>query len=367
MKNGALAASTQISRELDMFLHIGCAKAGSSYLQVAAACSRNGLADNGVWFPFGSWHDERRMRAGQISAGNARLLAEAISRDDRRGVVRLVTEALDRAKSRDCSRILMSSEWLLGALSRPDRLGMLDEVLAESGIDESNLLLILRDPVSQLISHYKHRAKRGTVGSIRDWSRNDYALPDRLAGIRRALPNTRLQMTVRGYSKRPGAIAKGLFEDWLGVPIRSRPDDTQVNPSLTLSELALIRHVAALRPGLVADLYERLLAIDPSAKTESPEILAHAQSVAAQAVAASAAEWRHWNEWLPEDERLDIPLDAPESGPEPDTAVFSTAQSGALMELLADLSRPRFLLSLTWCQRLRPALARIRHGHLPWT
>jgi len=363
----APAASTRIKRELDIFLHIGCAKAGSSYLQAAAACSRDELADNGVWFPLGSLHDEQRMRTGKISAGNARALAEALGRDDHRGVARLVTEAVDQAKSHGCSRMLMSSEWLLGALSCPGQLAMLDEVLAESGIARSNLLLILRDPVSQLISHYKHRAKRGTAGSISDWSRSDYTLPGRLSGIRRELPNTSLRMTARGYSKRPGAIAKTLFEDWLGVPTPSRRADTQVNPSLTLSELALIRHVAARRPDLVADLYERLLAVAPAARTESPEMMAHARGVAARAVAASASEWRHWNEWLPQDERLDIPLDAPEPAPDPATAVFSTGQSGTLMELLADLARPRFLLGLTWRRRLRPALARIRHGHLPWT
>lgn len=365
MNNCATAASTRIKRELDIFLHIGCAKAGSSYLQAAAACSRDDLADNGVWFPLGNRHDEQRMRAGKISSGNARALAEALGRGDRCGVARLVNEVLDQAKSHGCSRMLMSSEWLLSALSCPGRVTMLDEVLAESGIAKSNLLLILRDPVSQLISHYKHRAKRGTTGSIRDWSRSDYTLPGRLSGIRRELPNTSLRMTVRGYSKRPGAIAKTLFEDWLGVPTPSRPADTQVNPSLTLSELALIRHVAARRPHLVTDLYERLLAVDPAAKTESPEMLAHARGVAARAVAASASEWRHWNERLPQDERLDIPLDAPETGPDPDKAAFSTWQSAALMELVADLGRPRFLLGLTWRRRLRPALTRIRHGHLP--
>lgn len=301
------------------------------------------------------------MRSGRISAGNARQLAEAVLANRTGEQDRLIKAGLAAAASAGCSSLLFSSEWLLAALAAGQNLADFSQRVRRLGAERIELLLILRHPVEQFISMYRHRAKRGTAGTISEWASQGYPLPDRLAGLRRQLDAAGVRLTVREYRKQPGWLAHVFFADWLGVEAPP-PAAGTVNPSLTLSELALIRHVAALRPDLVTDLYERLLAVDPGAKHDSDEMLSHARAVATRAVVDSAEEWRRWNEWLPESERLDIPAEASAAAPEPGAAVFSNRQSEAVVNLLADLARPRFLLGLAWRQGLRPALSRLRHG-----
>ena len=93
---------------------------------------------------------------------------------------------------------------------------------------------------------------------------------------------------------------------------------------------------------------------------------AHARQVAVHAVARHAEEWRHWNRFLPEAERFIMPEPEPEPGPEPAELVLSSTQWAVLTSLLADATRPRFLLGLLWASRLRPALARIKRAVMPW-
>ncbi|HKL20977.1 MAG TPA: hypothetical protein VJ904_04180, partial [Tichowtungia sp.] len=95
-----------------------------------------------------------------------------------------------------------------------------------------------------------------------------------------------------------------FFEDWLGVPVPEGASNQRVNPSLSLSELVLLRKLNVYHPGLVPYLYDRLLEIPVDKKLEGTDMRDHAQRAAVQTVARHADEWAHWNKMLPPDERF---------------------------------------------------------------
>ena len=63
---------------MQLFLHVGTEKTGSSFLQTLSALGRNDLREKGIWFPLGTAYDEGCMKTGRISAGNGRPLAQKV-------------------------------------------------------------------------------------------------------------------------------------------------------------------------------------------------------------------------------------------------------------------------------------------------
>ena len=306
------------------------------------------------------------MLAGRISAGNALHLARFVREGQWEHVGKWLKKAVSTAEGRDCDRILLSSEWFLGSLAHQERLVEFSRWLVQRGHHAPELLLVLRDPVGQFISLYKHRAKSGTVGSIGVWSKAGYDLPQRLGRIRRQLEASDATLVVRGYGKAPGALEQVFFSDWLGVSVPAEAASLVVNPSLTLSELVLIRQLQVARPSLVPYLYDRLLSVDPELKSEGAAMQEYSRQVAAHSVGQHAEEWRYWNELLPATERFSMPESVREPEPEPAELVLSAVQWEALMALLADGARPHFMLRLFWTSQLRPVLARVKRVVLPW-
>ena len=226
--------------------------------------------------------------------------------------------------------------------------------------------MIMRDPPGQLISLYKHRAKAGSVPPIDQWVTKGYELPDRLRRLRRAVDASGVDLIVRAYGKEPGALERIFFEDWLKTAIPVQAQGAIVNPSLSLSELVMLRRLRAHHAGLVPILYERLLVVAPTSKVEGRAMKDFAQQVAMNSVAEHADEWRIWNGMLPAAERFQIPAAGPAPGEEPLSLELSDLQLGAVMELLADATRPRLIAQLFWQIRLRPLLSRIKQVLFPW-
>ena len=345
--------------------HIGTEKTGSSFVQSLCALGREDLVQQGIWFARGWAYDERCMASGQISAGNGRQLAQDLHRRRWDEVRERLNAAVSEAQERRCGTVLFSSEWLLAAFAEQTLLQPFTAILGELGAEEIRFLLVLRDPVEQFLSLYKHRAKRGTAGSVTEWASGGYRLPDELAWFREALRDTGAALVVRKYRREPGALEYLFFEEWLGVQSPGAAVPESVNPSLTLSELELLRKLGGRRPSLVQPLYDRLLALDVREKVQGRELAAYARAVAEHAVAAHRDEWAGWNERLPESERLVIPQPEREIPPEPGELGFSKAQVEALMEFLGDSIEPSFLGRLLWSAQIRPALGSVKRAMMP--
>lgn len=343
-------------------IHIGTEKTGSSHLQCLLALSRPELRRQGFSFPSGWAHDERCMRRGQISAGNARLLAEAVQADEIGKARRLLARVKRYAQRLNAPRIILSSEWLLSALARPARLKRFLGLLDEQGSTSVSIFLVLRDPLEQCLSLYKHRAKGGTAGDISYWLTRGYDLPQQLRRFREHLGEERVHLTVRRYSRESGALDRLFFEDWLGISIPQKTLPAPVNPSLTLSELTVIRQVAESRPEVVQPLYERLAAIADDEKAQGHALEAYARVIAARTVAACSEEWEAWNERLPDDEQLTVPTVQTSSPHPPEDLSLSVPQFQAIAEVLSKAATSQFMTNVVWRTRLRPALGRIKRA-----
>jgi hypothetical protein len=324
------------------------------------------LLQNGIHFPMGTPYDEDCMQSGRISAGNALHLARFLSEGRIAKAERWLRSAVDSAHAQGCDRLLLSSEWLLGSLAQGDHIERLDGLARHSGATGIQLLMVLRDPVGQFLSLYKHRAKSGNVPPIDRWAGTGYNLPERLSGIRTQVEKSGVSLLVRAYGKEPGSLERLFFEDWLEVPVPGCSNGLVVNPSLTLSELILLRKLRIRNPDLVPFLYDRLLSLDPASKPEGKEMLAFARQVAINTVARNAEEWSRWNALMPAAERFDVPAMGDPAGEEPFQLELSEAQITAVMDLLAEAIGTKLLTRLFWRARLRPALARVKRALFPW-
>ena len=340
--------------------HIGTEKTGSSYLQTLCALGREELSQNGIWFARGSAYDERCMATGQISAGNGRDLAQRMRLQRWDLVKGQLNAAVDEAQRRGCETVLFSSEWLLSVFAERPLLEPFITLVQELGAEKIRFLLVLRDPVEQFISLYKHRAKRGTGGDVAEWAQGGYRLPHELAGFRVALCGFDAELVVRKYGRKSGALATLFFRQWLNIETPDAAVPATVNPSLTLSELELVRLLAERRPSLVIPLYDRFLAMDLKRKVQGREQEAYARAIAERAVAAHRDEWAQWSALLLASEQLIIPQPEGELPAEPREIAFSDTQMEALMGFLAESVEPRFLLRLLWSSRIRPFVGAVR-------
>lgn len=346
---------------MEFCLHIGTEKTGSSALQTMAALGRPALAKAGVFFAAGWPHDEACMARGQISAGNARLPAKALAAGDR-GALRSMLEGIVRdAKAAGAGRVLLSSEWLLPALREEGSFDLLSQALNEAGVQSCRFLVILRSPPDQLVSLYKHRAKAGTAGDIASWCETGYDLPAQLSGFRKQAEAANADLTVRGYRRDNGGIERQFFGDWLGVAQPEVAMPGVVNPSLTLPELALLRHLAKSRPALVEPAYAALAALPVKSKTGGAAISDYAAALAVKATSRHADEWAAWISKLPEDERFEI-APPPETEPvKPDELSFTEAQLHTIAGVMAESQTARHAARQIW-RRVKPALSHLRHS-----
>ena len=345
-----------------LYLHLGTEKTGSSFLQTVFSRGREQLSSNAVLFPKGYTRHERRMCAGLVSAGNGYPIVQALEEGKSKNLQAILESVLKDAKIQNCSMVAYSSEQFIAPLSKKSSLKNIDKIARKVGFKKLKLFLIVRDPTGQFLSLYKHRARHGRAGSVATWAETGYDLPQRLAGLRQGVSDLGIDRSVRKYDRGEGLLEKIFFTDWLGVSPPKVTVPASVNPSLALSELALLRLLADRRADLVVPLYEHLLRLDLSNKLQGEALEAHAKAVATEAVSRHADEWRAWNALLPEGEELVIPSPPTEVPPEPQELGFSQAQVVELMAFLSDSATPRFLAQHFWATRLRPILGRAKRA-----
>lgn len=347
---------------MKLFLHAGTEKTGSSHIQTLCVNGREHLQAAGIWFPEGIPRHERRMRAGLVSAGNAFVIAErARDKDDAGGLSELLRHR-KAAQFRNCRAVFLSSELLLPYCANDDAWSGLFENCRRAGFESVSTLLILREPVDQLISLYKHRAKGGTAGDLDQWCESGYQVPQELAGFLRQVDGSDVELTVRRYERSPGAIDRIFFDDWLGIPPPRVELPAAVNPSLTLPELVLIRKMAERKPEMVEPLYSTLIEVPSEQKARGRKLEAYARTIASRTVADHAEEWAAWNKRLPKDEPLTIP-NVPETTPDrPNELELSERQMEAISELLGKAATPGFIARMAWRSRVRPMLGRLKRA-----
>ena len=196
-----------------LFLHIGHAKTGSSYIQSSLAASRSALELKGLVYP----------EPGRGHPGNGLILLNMMQK----GCCEFAGD------------IVLSSEFLFREF-RDDNFCKSFENYIHETFSSVQILLLIRDPVSHASSCYQQSVKnRGYAGSV-----SDYLMTyNRPAAVDQVLDNLSkmrsVQTTVKNYSAMNNISS--AFEGWLGVPEETLtlPPSAKVNRSLTRAELEL--------------------------------------------------------------------------------------------------------------------------------
>lgn len=254
-----------------LFLHAGTEKTGSSFLQMLAARNRETLSRSGIYFPNGGKR-EKDMQEGRVSPGNGKSLHDALKRHSAQAVRTLLSAMVTDATAAQCDTILISNENIVELFAVPGSFELLQKTCQDVGIKEMHGLVIIREPVDQALSLYKHRAKSGAVSPIDHWIKSEFYTLNVLQRFVELKSRTDIVWTVKKYEKIPKRMSDSFFSEWVKVKHPVPYSDTIVNPSLTLSELLFLKGQYKTNPSLVPYCYKALLNLNPAVKAGDKEL-----------------------------------------------------------------------------------------------
>jgi len=347
-------------------LHVGTEKTGSSYLQKLCARNREFLRENGIWFP-DAGRFEKQLQRGTISSGNARDLARHIQSFDWAAVSSWISTRANDAEAKGCGRLLLSHELIFAAMSHEGAVEQFQRVAGEAGISDISCLMMIRDPVDHALSLYKHRAKGGKAGAVERWITQGYPLPSQLAKFLRQIDSSAVRLQLRKYEKSTGAIVTAFFHDWLEVSTPPNHIESLVNPSLSLSELALIRHVTATRPIDREAFYSSFLSVPLNMKADD----GIAKSIAMATIESFLCQfnefWKELDARLATDGGLKIPQKRERDivNSTVPQYVFGEEQLRAWTQAHAESLSPRYAVNHWVRASLRPRVGKLIRKFVP--
>ena len=225
-----------------LFIHIGTEKTGSSFLQYSLAKNRSHLVESGIYYP-NAGHRETDMLAGRISPGNAGELSDLLSQESWEEVSYWMKSKYNQATANKCNQLLLSNETLINIFSKKGVLLNFLSITDSLGFKCQDMLMIVREPVSQALSLYKHRSKSGNTLPLVDWLQKNYNLIKELGYFYDNIEQSNIGLSQHPYQKDSEYLVNTCLNVWLNLNIKINIEDQSVNPSLTLSELNLLRSI----------------------------------------------------------------------------------------------------------------------------
>ena len=231
---------------MQLHLHVGHGKTGSSFLQSWWALNRSELWRVArLYYPVGA--ADWRARAGEFSMGNGALLDQALQARDRPRQLRRFWSDLLRPVSRPGGEapqgVLFSAERWTRLL--PQQIEALLRLADAGGVQQIQIWLLVRDPLDHALSVYGQMVKRhGFTGSLEDWLAI-YDFPQALLQALKAFQSRpdRIALQVDHYGQQRGQLLERM-QAWLQLPDDAPwqlPAQTAVNRSLNADELLLMR------------------------------------------------------------------------------------------------------------------------------
>lgn len=356
---------------MELLLHIGTEKTGSSYLQTILVSSRSQLENDGIYFPK-DLNYEHRMRRGEVGPGNGIEVQYAAARGDKERIHRLLSGWMCDADEKNCSRILLSTETMTAALQHENGFSTLIRACEEAGITRRNYLILIRDPVDQALSLYKHRAKFGKAPRLDTWIKENYQIDKQVKGVCRNIDaDPKGSLALEPYSSDGSRLANTFFSGWLGVPVPPFDLERRINVSLTLSELELIRCSAESALEIVQPLHRRLQEIPRQLKANDTEYENWCKQIISKHLSRSREFWDELFERLVNPpsilETKVIDQNVEFSSEEPPPLRFSEAQIRAFFRVVEDSNSIKTRIR-TWYRKyirrpVGPLVKQIRRLH----
>ena len=199
--------------KLQLKIHIGTEKTGSSFLQSVAARNREFLKKEGIWFP-DAGKREKDLIGGNTSPGNAQPFSDALSFHDYKKAEKWLKKRAEETHKNGCKVLLLSNELLVLTLAKKGVWRLFLEITNSLGFGSISYFLVLRDPVDLALSLYKHRAKNGNAAAIEVWIASSFHYTEGLRGFFKEVEELRPNLHCRRYSNREGYLEQIFFEDW---------------------------------------------------------------------------------------------------------------------------------------------------------
>lgn len=264
-------------KPLQLLIHGGLNKAGSSYLQGVFHANSEPLRRAGISY-----------LGGGTMSGNAQELSMAIRARNIPQIKRFFENHTKEARARGCDRVLISAEYLYHDLILQERLTLLRELSQETGLGNISVLLFFRDPVSHAISAYCHRSGHQDIGTFPHWVREGYEFPRELRRFLSTLEEApEIDWHPRAYTK------GGLVDDtckWMGVEAMRETVSTEVNVSVSVDEAEILGRLRTRNVRAARALRQALKDIPRARKADDSVQRARYSEIAAQALSPLTAD-----------------------------------------------------------------------------
>lgn len=337
---------------MQLHLHVGHGKTGSSFLQSWWAVNRPTLLQAQLLYPEAP--GDARARAGAFSMGNGSALDQALSSCSGPRAWRRWWRGLQ--PHQPLEDVLFSAERWTRHL--PEQCDGLLALADACGIERIRLWLLVRDPLDHAMSVYGQMVKRhGFTGDLDAWL-EIYDFPEALLRFLetfQARPD-RFMLQIDHYGRQVGGLLERM-QAWLALPGDlpwQKPAQCVVNRSLTADELLLMRW-------LNGRLGDRAAVVGEQLVDRLPQLAPARLQPSAQACAQFVAHWRplvdEINHRLPRDVQLQFPAPAaPVNRPQEPTAIQLLPEQ---LDCLLDGTAPLLVSS-------RPGLRqRLKHWLTP--
>ena len=190
---------------MELFIHGGLNKTGTSWLQILLERNADFLRSQGISYAH-----------SHGGAGNAAQFLFDLRRGDIARLRARLTAYRETAESSGSNRVLMSSELFYHDIVKPAHREILLQEVRAAGFSKPNLLLFFRDPAAHAVSCFCHRSGTRNTGGFEDWLRTSYEFPAELRQLREAVNgNLGMLLSLRPYS------ADGMSVEltkWLSSP-----------------------------------------------------------------------------------------------------------------------------------------------------
>ena len=335
-----------------LYLHMGHAKTGSSWIQTSLRMSQDALAAHEIRYAEG---DRLAVDADhRITSGNGGGLLDSEAS---------MSARLGRSDIAPDASILFSREhW--GSDLDPSVASYLPRIAEQHGFGRVSVLLFIRNPMGHASSDWQQRVKRaGSCQGIEGFYR-EYAFPNHVARTLETLAKCNgVEVRVRNYSRCKGRLLEETAA-WLDLPEDSlqRPAVTRVNRSMTRAELALqiaLNSQLGASGRLLSDpLCEQLTDIEP-------DVIRPSLAVQEQCWNALSDAIERVNVYVPEEHRYQYdPVTPAQVG---DLMTVSEDQLRIVGESLgAEIAQPRARIDRSPSRTLARAARFAKRGPTAW-
>jgi len=302
---------------MELLFHAGLNKAGSSYAQELVSYNYKKLLLSGIYYP----NPKLSNSIAGSYAGNAPAFTRAIRTGQLKNASEFLRKHITAARSKNCSRLLLSNESLYHELVDQEKLASFTAVCAGAGITNTKILLIFRDPVSHAISAYNHRAGFHEVPPFIQWVRNGLSYEG--ATYRKGRTGYEFWEEISQFHDNSDAFANlgaefaayssdisNIIEKFCGLSLEKPPlNETNVSPNCVEAEL--LRFLIDKHPGYARKLRMRLKGLSKKQKAPDNYIRYRNQVAVYECCAEVESPIANIRQLLADDQFVHPPVESP--------------------------------------------------------